>query len=181
MFFWTLSFLLWQRKNYQWMLAVIVLGTIFKETVAVTAFLFFFTTMNRRRRWIFFGAAFIMCLLLKLWITYSVLGQPKIFTADCHDHLGLDVLIDFFTPQVNHFIWINAGTFVLALCLPMRSLNDKGTKFLLIAFFAGMTAACILANTSFEFRQFLDVLPLSVLYLDKTIQRWNKNQVESAS
>jgi hypothetical protein len=180
MFFWTLSFLLWQRKNYRWMLAVIVLGTAFKETVAVTAFLFFFTTMNWRRRWTFFGAAFVLCLLLKLWITYSVLGQPKIFTADSHGHFSFEVVTDFFTPQVNHFIWINAGTFVLALCLPMKTLNDKGTKFLLIAFFAGMTAACILADTYYEFRQFLDVLPISVLYLSKTIQLWQTKQMEPA-
>jgi hypothetical protein len=50
MFFWTLSYLLWQRKQYIPMLAVIVLDTAFKETVAVTAFLFFFTTLSWRTR-----------------------------------------------------------------------------------------------------------------------------------
>jgi hypothetical protein len=181
MFFWTLAFLLWQRRDYPWMLATIVLGTVFKETVAVTAFLFFFTTMNWRRRWEFFGVAFIGCLLLKLWITDSVLGQPRIFTADWHGQPGFEVLKDFLAPHLNHFIWINAGTFVLALCLPTKTLEDKSTKFLLVAFFAGMTAACLLANTYFEFRQFLDVLPISALYLDRTIQRWKTTQVEPAS
>jgi len=175
MFFWTLSALLWQRKHYAWMLAVIVLGTAFKETVAVTAFLFFFTTMSRQQRWKFFGAAFIACLLLKLWITHAVLGQARLFTADWHGTPGLAVAKDFFNPQVNHFIWINAGTFVLALCLPMKSLDDQGIKFVLVVFLAGTTAACILANTYFEFRQFLDVLPISVLYLDRTMQRWKAN------
>lgn len=174
MFFWTLSFLLWQRKNYLWMLATIILGTAFKETVAVTAFLFFFMTVNWRRRWIFFGAAFLGCLLLKLWITYSIFGQAKIFTADWHGQPGFKVLNDLITPHVNHFIWVNAGTFILALCLPIKTPTDKGTKFLLIVFLAGLTMACVLADTYFEFRQLLDVLPISVLYLDRTIQRWNK-------
>jgi hypothetical protein len=181
MFFWTLTFLLWQRKSYRWMLTAIVLGTAFKETVAVTAFLFFFTTMSWRRRWTFFGAAFIACLLLKLWIAHSVLGQAKIFTADWHGHPGFEMFKDLLTPHINHFIWVNAGTFILALCLPMRTLNDKGTKFLLLVFLAGLTVACVLADTYFEFRQFLDVLPISVLYLDSTIQRWKTNKVEQVA
>jgi hypothetical protein len=181
MLFWTLSFLLWQQENYFWMLATIVLGTVFKETVAVTAFLFFFTTMNWRRRWAFFVGAFIGCLLLKMWITYSIFGQTRIFTADSGGHLDFKVFKDLITPQMNHFIWVNAGTFILALCLPMRTLRDKGTKFILIVFFTGMTVACLLADTCYEFRQFLDVLPISVLYLNRTIQDWKTNQAELAS
>ena len=57
----------------------------------------------------------------------------------------------------------------------MKSLDDQGIKFVLVVFLAGTTAACILANTYFEFRQFLDVLPISVLYLDRTMQRWKAN------
>ncbi len=176
-FFWTLSFLLWQRKNYLWMLAAIVLGTVFKETVAVTALLFFFTTISWRKRWAFFGAAFVACLLLKLWITHAVMGQAQVFTADSHEHLSFNVLKGLFTPHLNHFIWVNAGTFMVALFLPMKTLIDKGTKFVLVAFFAGLTAACVLAGTDFEFRQFLDVLPISVLYLNRTIQNWRTSEV----
>ncbi len=172
MFFWTLSFLLWQRKNYRWMLATIVLGTMFKETVAVMALLFFFTTISWRQRWALFGAAFVACLLLKLWITYAVMGQARVFTADSGGHLSFHVLKGLFTPHLNHVIWVNAGTFIVALFLPMRTLIDRGTKLVLAAFFAGLTVACVLAGTDFEFRQFLDVLPVSVLYLNRTIQNW---------
>jgi hypothetical protein len=172
MFFWTVSYLCWQRKHYLPMLAVIVFGTAFKETIAVTAFLFFFTTLKWRARWTWFGATFVACLLLKLWITQAVLGEFRIFTADSAGHLGFSVFRDLINPHVNHFLWVNAGTFVLALCLPMRTLNDRGTKFLLFVFLAGLTWACVLAQTPYEFRQFLDVLPVSVLYLERTVRRW---------
>jgi len=179
MFFWTVSYLLWQRKYYLPMLAVIVLGTAFKETVAATAFLFFFTTLSWRTRGTLFGATFVACLLLRLWITYSVLGYIRIFTADSQGDPGFSVFMDLIKPHVNHLIWVNAGTFVLALCLPMRTLNDRGTKFLLFAFLVGLTWACVLANTVYEFRQFLDVLPVSVLYLEQTVQRWQNNNAAS--
>jgi hypothetical protein len=175
MFFWTVAYLFWRRKYYLPMLGIIVLGTAFKETVAVTAFLFFFTTLGWRARWAWFGAAFAACLLLKLWITHSVLGEFRIFTADAAGHPGFAVFLDLINPHVNHFIWVNAGTFVLALCLPMRTQNDRGTKFLLLVFLAGLTLACVLAQTPFEFRQFLDVLPISVLYLEQTVRRWQKD------
>ena len=42
-----------------------------------------------------------------------------------------------------------------------------------------MTAACLLAATPYEFRQFLDVLPISVLYLGRTIQQWQNNSALS--
>jgi hypothetical protein len=181
MFFWTISYLLWQRKHYLPMLAVIVLGTAFKETVAVTAFLFFFTTLSWRRRWTLFGAAFVACVLLKLWISYAVYGEVRIFTADTRTHFGFQVFKDFFDPHINHFIWVNGGTFIIALCLPMKTLIERGTKFILVVFLLGMTAACILAATIYESRQFLDVLPISVLYLGQTIQRWQNNNAVSQS
>jgi len=178
MFLWTLSYLLWQRKLYVPMLAVIVLGTAFKETVAVTAFLFFFTKLNWRSRATFFGAAFVGCVLLKLWISYAVFGHVRLFTADSQGHLGFQVFTDLIDPHINHFLWVNGGTFILALCLPMKTLEDQGTKFILCIFLLGMTAACLLAGTIYEFRQFLDVLPISVLYLQRTIQQWqNKNSL----
>jgi hypothetical protein len=172
MFFWTASYLLWRQKYYLPMLATIVVGSVFKETVAVTAFLFFFTPLSWRRRWTFFGGAFVMCLLLKMWITHAVFGQVRLFTADTQGHFGFAVFTDLINPHVNHVAWVNAGTFVLALCLPMRTLNDQGTKFILFAFLAGLTWACLLIGTAYEFRQFLDVLPISVLYLNETVQRW---------
>lgn len=179
--FWTLVVLLFQQKRYLEMLVAIVIGTVFKETVAVTAFFFFFTTLSRRKRWAFFGAAFITCLLLRLWITDAVLGQPRIFTADVSGHSDVNVLKDLVTPRLNHFIWINAGTFIVALFLPMKTTFDKGAKCVLIVFFVGMATASALAGTAFEFRQFSDVLPVSILYLDRALQHWKTTQTDIAT
>jgi hypothetical protein len=178
MFFWTLSFLLWQRGKYLWLLAAIVLGTAFKETVAVLAVLFFFSNLAWRKRGMFFSVVFICCLLLKLDIATAILGHPVIFTADSAGHVSTTVFKDLFTPHLNHFIWVNGGTFILALFLPIHSLLDKGSKAVLLLFLAGMFLACLLADTIFEFRQFLDVLPISVLYLDRTVQRWRASEKE---
>lgn len=175
MFFFTLACLFWMRGRFNWMLATIVLGTAFKETVAVTAFLLFFTKLNWKQKAGFFGAAFVACLLLRLWITHAVMGHTQVFTTDVapgHPPLfeGLRLLlIKLFTPHLNHFIWVNGGTFVVAMLLPMKTLVDKGIKFVLVLFFAGMTLACYWANTDYEFRQFLDVLPVSVIYLTRTV------------
>lgn len=181
MFFWTLSIVLWQRRQYPWMLAVIVGGTAFKETVAVTAFLFFFTTMKRSRRWAYFGAAFVACLLLRLWITEAVMGGPRVSTMDTGGHTRWGVFIDLLTPQVNHFIWVNAGTFVVALFLPMKTLIDRGTKFVLLVFLAGMTVTVMLGGERYEFRQFLDVLPMSVLYVDRMVRNWANPEDRAAA
>jgi len=175
MFFWTLAYLFWQRKYYLPMLATIVIGTAFKETVAVTAFLFFFTTLSWRTRGKLFGATFVACVLLKLWITYAVLGHARLFTADAQGNMSLQVFKDLLDPHINHFFWVNGGTFILALFLPMKTLEDRGTKCILLFFLLGMTAACILAGTPYEFRQFLDVLPISVIYLERTIRGWQSN------
>jgi hypothetical protein len=110
-----------------------------------------------------------------MWITYSVFGHVRIFTADTQGHVGFYVFMDLINPHVNHVLWVNAGTLVLALCLPIRTLNDRGTKFILFVFLVGLTWACILVNTPYEYRQFLDVLPISVLYLDQTVRRWLNN------
>jgi len=179
MFFFTLACLLYMRGWFVWMLVTIVLGTAFKETVAVTAFLFFFTKLNWKQKAGFFGAAFVACLLLKLWITHAVMGHAQVFTADVsHGPPLLEglklLLIKLFTPHLNHFIWVNGGTFVVAMLLPMRTLVDKGTKFVLALFFAGMTLACYWANTYYEVRQFLDVLPVSVIYLSRTVEHWRR-------
>ena len=46
-FFWAFSFLLWQRKLYWPMVATIIMGTLFKESVALSAVLLFFNQNQR--------------------------------------------------------------------------------------------------------------------------------------
>ncbi len=175
-FFFTLSFLLWQRGNYVWMLTTIVLGTAFKETVAVTALLFFFTPLAWKKRLGFFGSAFVGCVLLKIWITSAVMGHAQLATATYNgggsESFSFDTLNhnlgEFFSLHLNHFLWINAGTFVVALLLPVKTMEAKGIKTVLAVFFVGQS----LAGAYREFREWMDVLPMSVIYLSSTVDQW---------
>lgn len=176
-FFFTLSFLLWQRRNFGWMLATIIVGTVFKETCAITALLYFFAPLDWKKKIRFFGSAFAVCLLLKLWITQAVMGHMQICTAT-FSKSGTDSgfslvtltqnLQDFFSPYGALFLGVNAGTFFVALLLPARTLAEKGIKTVLAVFLVGQS----FAGAYRELREFMDVLPMSVLYLNGIIQNW---------
>lgn len=175
LFFFGLSYLLWTRGFYVWMLPVIVLGTLFKETPAVTAFLFFFTGMTLRRKFTLFGIAFFACLILKIIVGYALDGRFELFTqqysggASGHEPNWLLNIQYFLHPIPNNFIFVNAGTFVASLFLPMRTTFQRGTKCLLLIFFAGQ----FIAGGMYEVREMLEAIPVSVLYL--------QNYVETAS
>lgn len=175
MLFFTLSYLLWLRKRYLFMLVVILFGTFFKETVAVTALLFFFTDLSWGKRVAYFMAAFFSTLFLKIAITLAVDGKIEILTQDLtrgNPSGKLMTLVynikDLFNPQWNHFVFVNAGTFIVALLLPMRTKIEMGTKAILLLFFCGQ----MLAGSLNEFRIMLEVLPVSILYLKQTLDSW---------
>ncbi len=181
MFFFTLACLLWMRGWFYWMLATIVLGTAFKETVAVTAFLFFFTKLKWKQKAGFFGAAFVACLLLKLWITQVVMGHAQIWTANLNDlHPGkfgtlVANVANLVHPHWNHFVWTNAGMLVVAFVLPAKTRLEWGIKTVLAVFCVGQ----FFAGNVQEFREFLDVLPISVIYLSRTIEQGRRTMSES--
>jgi hypothetical protein len=159
------------------MLPVILLGTVFKETVAVTAFLFFFTGMGWRRRLAYFGAAAVGCLLLKLWITYAVFGHCQLSTAEWTNWPRLRHVYSDNNPDGWHLrncLWLNGGTAMVALfVLPMKTMVDRATKCILAIFFLGE----LLAGDFAEFRDFLEVIPMSMLYLARTLENWRTSKV----
>lgn len=181
-FFFTLSFLLWQRRNFGWMLTTIIVGTAFKETCAVTALLYFFAPLDWKKKIGYFGSAFAVCLLLKLWITQAMMGHMQICTATftkSGNDSGFSLLTlkqnlqDFFGLYGAIFIGVNAGTFIVALLLPARTLAEKGIKTVLVVFFIGQS----FAGAYRELREFMDVLPMSVLYLNRIVQNWRTGVV----
>jgi hypothetical protein len=182
MTFFTLNYLLWKRKLYTWMLPVFAVGHFFKETIAVTAVLYFFTDLNWRKRITYFALAVILTLLVKIVITEIVEGRIIIITqvrsGETHgffsyleNNFGVYFLSNvkfLFSLQWNQFIFVNAGVFVISLFLPAKTKIEMGTKAVLLVFFCGqMLAGCI--N---EFRLMLEVLPVSVLYLRQTLEGW---------
>jgi len=175
MMFFTLSYLCWLKKRYPLMLVVIFTGTLFKETAAVTAVLFFFTDLNWKKRISYFLAAFVSTLLLKMAITAVVDGKIEILTQDLTrgDQSGKLMTLENNLPVLfglrwNHFIFVNAGTFIAALFLPMRTKVETGTKAILLLFFCGQ----LLAGSMNEFRIMLEVLPVSILYLKHALEYW---------
>jgi hypothetical protein len=90
---------------------------------------------------------------------------------------------ELFTPDWNHFIFVNAGTFIAAMFLPMRTKIELGTKVILLLFFCGQ----MFAGALHEYRIMLESLPISILYLRQSL--WNskprisqtKNQVKPVS
>jgi hypothetical protein len=167
----TLSCLLWQRKNYNLMLAVIFVGYGFKETVAVTALLYFFTSLPIWKRVAYFLAAAVSTSLLKLVIMQIVYGTIKMVTQDIILSDGRVLLFvniaRLYTPQWNHVMFVNAGTLVLALLLPARNRTDWGLKAVLLAFFAGQ----MVSGSISEYRVWLEALPLSMICLRDYLQR----------
>jgi len=167
LFFFGLSFFLWMRGHYAWMLPVIILGTLFKETPAVTAILFFFTGLTLRRKWTLFGIAFVACLIVKILVGYAVDGKFEIFTQQyaAGEPNWLLNCTYFLHPPVNNVIFVNAGTFVVSFFLPMRTRFERGTKCLLLIFLAGQ----FIAGGWGEVREMLEAIPVSVLYLQNYI------------
>ena len=182
MTFFTLNFLLWKKKLYTWMFLVFIIGQFFKETVAVTAVLYFFSDMSWRNKIRYFVLAFVFTLIVRLIITKIIEGHIVVITevrqGETHglfsylkhnffEYLMVNVRF-LLSLQWNQFIFVNAGAFVVALFLPMRTKIEMGTKAVLLLFFCGqMVAGCL--N---EFRVMLEVLPVSILYLRQTLEGW---------
>lgn len=167
MVFFTLNYLLWLRKKYLWMLLAIFVGCPFKETVAVTAVLFFFADLPVKKRIACFTIATLLVLLQKIAIMEILYGRATVVTQNFYSDplLGFTGTIawanlrELFALKWNHFIFVNAGTLVIALLLPARSKAQWGTKILLSVFLGCQ----FLAGSFNEFRIMLEMLPVSLL------------------
>lgn len=168
LFFWTLTFLLWQQKHYRTMIVVLALGTIFKESVSILAVLLFFTHLPKLRRLQLFMAAVFSCMVIK-----SVISG-HLFTA-AHDHNSVWVwLWPFFAwefcPHMNCIWWANAGLTVSVFLLPWKSREDKGIILTLLLFYLAATITPIMVSAHYETRQFVDCLTMSAIFLQSKIK-----------
>jgi hypothetical protein len=168
MTFFTLNYLLWRRKCYNLMLAVMALGYVFKETIILSAVLFFFTDLTKGNKVRYLAATTVIALLMKIGITLAIDGKISLVTNQFISGTQKSLFQDstFFlnikeltTPSLNHFIFVNGGTFIISLLLPMRTQVEKGTKAVIGIF----SLAALLAGALNEFRIMLDILPISIL------------------
>ena len=168
MTFFTLNYLLWRRKRYNLMLLTMIVGYFFKETIILSGVLFFFTDLTKGSKIRYLAATAAIALLLKIGITLAVDGRISLVTNQFvsgtqknvfEDSTLFNNIKELTTPSLNHFIFVNGGTFVLSLLLPMRTRIERGTKAVLCLF----SLASLLAGALNEFRIMLDILPISVL------------------
>jgi hypothetical protein len=168
MTFFTLNYFLWRRKRYNLMLVTMFVGYFFKETIILSGVLFFFTDLTKWDKIRYLAATAAIALVLKIGITLAIDGRISLVTNQFVSGTQSNVFKDstFFlnikeltTPSLNHFIFVNGGTFVIALLLPMRTRIERGTKAVIGLF----SLASLLAGALNEFRIMLDVLPISIL------------------
>lgn len=172
-FFFTWAFLLFRGRYYWPMVGVIILGTLFKETVAVTALLFFFRGNSIREQIRCFTVAFIGCLAVRLVVTHFVYGHVSIFTAEHHAAGHLWASMKHFLgwelhPHLNWFGWLGGGLFVSVFFLPVSSTEDIGVLCVVAVMFLCLVATNILDGAAIEIREYLDIVPmLAVVFQNK--------------
>jgi hypothetical protein len=175
MLFFTLNYLLWRKGQYAGMLAVMVVSYPFKETVVISGVLYFFTELTKWQKLQYLVSVAAVALVMKIAITIGVDGKLSLVSNQffsggqpnlIKDSTFLYNVKELATPTLNHFIFVNGGTFILSLLLPMRTRIEKGTKAILCLF----SAASVLAGALNEFRIMLDVLPISIVALREYIQ-----------
>jgi hypothetical protein len=168
MTFFTLNYLLWRRKSYNLMLAVMVVGYAFKETIILSGILFFFTDLTKWNKVRYLAATAAIAFFMKIGITLAIDGKISLVTNQFISGTQKNPFKDstFFlnikeltTPSLNHFIFVNGGTFIISLLLPIRTKIERGTKAVIGIF----SLAALLAGALNEFRIMLDILPISIL------------------
>lgn len=168
MTFFTLNYLLWRQKRYNSMLWVMLVGYCFKETIILSGVLFFFTDLTKWSKVRYLAATAAIALVMKVGITLAIDGKISLVTNQFISGNQKNLFRDstFFlnikeltTPSLNHFIFVNGGTFIISLLLPMRTKIEKGTKAVIGIF----SLAALLAGALNEFRIMLDILPISIL------------------
>lgn len=178
MLFFTLNYLFWREKRYNLMLVVMFVGYFFKETIIISGVLYFFTDLSKWRKIQYLIATAAIAFILKVGITLGIDGKISLvtnqFISGNQGHLFKDStffinIVELMTPNLNHFIFVNGGTFIISLLLPMRTQVEKGTKLVLGAFFL----ASLLAGALKEFRIMLDILPISILAIRDYLQQLN--------
>jgi hypothetical protein len=174
MSFWALAFILWLGKHYWQMAVAIVLGTLFKESVALVAILFLFSTIEWRRRLVCFAVVFMGCVVVKLLVTFMVLGHLAIFTAGHGASGSLWASFKRFCawelhPHLNTILWCNGGLMLGAFFLTASDTEDFGIITVLALLAIMLTVTPIIDNSNYEVRHWTDCLPVLAIYFQRKL------------
>jgi len=164
----------------QWKIPLLVLatclvGTGFKETLILGSVVFLFQTewpMKRRLAWA--STTLFLCLLLKIGIDVLTHNPAILFTMqlDSEGPLVMDGVTErgiwynlraLREVYLNHPVFINGGTLLIFLLLPMRDAEDRMWKSIGVLFVAG---TMLFADIN-EYRVFHELIPMSLLSIQK--------------
>jgi len=169
LFFFLLFTFLFVRKKYVFLLVLLPLSIGFKETTVIFSAAYLFADeLPWKKRLIFFFSSLVLCAGAKLGLDLYT-HSPVLFTMETglgssnlkniyfiRNLLGFRKLIPFF---------INAGTLLALLLLPVYNRNVLAMKLLSIIFIAGNL---IFGNIS-EFRIYFEMLPFGMYALENSI------------
>ncbi len=156
-------------------LAVCLVGTGFKETVMLGSVVFLFWTeqpMKRRLAWAV--TTLLLCLLLKTGIDILTHNPSILFTMqwDSEGPLVMEGVRErgvwynlraLGSVYLNHPVFINGGTLLVFLLLPMRDTEDRMWKTIGVLFVVGIM---LFADIN-EYRVFHEMIPISLWSIQK--------------
>jgi Sel1 repeat len=183
LFFFTLACLLYDRRWYWPLLLTVYMGSLFKETTLCCAFLMLF---DGQWSWVKRIGGFLGTVI-------ATLATAKMLEAHYHVHTamlamqGATSLAGLFpiTPllqnikllfglELNHVLFVNAGSLFIVMLLPWRNRRDVVFKLVMLAFIAGQA----LYGIGTEVRIWYEMLPLGWMLLSERISDWRQKMVE---
>lgn len=165
-FFFLLFTFLFVRRKYSLLLILLPLSIGFKETTVIFSAVYLFADdLSWKKRLIYFISSLVLCAGVKIGLDLYT-HSPVLFTMETglersdvkniyivRNLLGFRKVVPFF---------INAGTLLSLLLLPVYDRNVLAMKFLSIIFIAGNL---IFGNIS-EFRIYFEMLPFALYALE---------------
>ncbi len=175
LFFYCLLALSVHWKSPWLIVATCLLGTGFKETLMLGSIVFLFRSewaMKERLAWA--ATTLLLCLLLKIGIDVLTNNPSILFTMqlDSEGPLVKDGVTErgiwynlraLTTIYPNHPLFINGGTLLIFLLLPMRDAEDRMWKTIGALFVA---ANMLFADIN-EYRVFHEMIPISLWSIQK--------------
>lgn len=165
--------------NIKWMLVLTTLvGIGFKETLALGCVIaLFWEDIPKGRRLLYFFCLLAACIATKAAIDFLAEADRLLFTMSYTAAGPLSIarglppgfianLASWFMIYPNNPVFINAGTFVVSLILPIRDRSDKLWKLIGLLFLAGNMVFGIIT----EYRIFHEMIPVSLWAILKAME-----------
>ncbi|MBI5570961.1 MAG: hypothetical protein HY914_13540 [Desulfomonile tiedjei] len=179
LFFFVLLYIGVRIRRPLLVIPAVIVGTGFKETVALGSLVFlFWDELPVRKRLEYTAVCAAGAAGVKIAIDILTSNPTWGFTMEWGVYgplvgrgtsdLGIVLLYNFkalATPTLNHPIFVNAGTFVVFLLLPVRDREDLMWKVLGVLFLVGILLFAIVN----EYRVFFEVIPFSLYAIKKTL------------